>query len=360
MLTRTIVACMGVWAFAQSAALAQTAFVPSFGGRVFADGRPVTWVVEVRLEGQDSSVVETAHTRGSSEFSFRNITLQGSSNYFLVVKEPGYRELRFALDPRDFGRDSRSPGILFYKGFISLNIESIPSEERENPRHAAGPKGVDVEQLREQIPNKARQEYKQALRDIAAGKNDAARKHLEKAVDLAPRYNDALNKLGVEYLRAREYRKAQTFLERARSLNPNDSLPVTNLGVLYFEEGERLASTGAGPESEAIKAVYFKAVDLLEEALRLDPLVPRTNFYLGTVLYRIGVYARAESLLINSLALDGQMHQARLALLNLYMRQNRYQDALAQTAAFLAENPDDPQRQQMEKLKTQIENSLRR
>jgi len=358
MTTRKIVAFIFLLALPQATALAQNAFVPSFGGKVFADGRSIDWVVEVRLEGQDSSYVASAHTRGTSDFSFRNVMLQRGSYYYLIIKEPGYRELRYALNPEDFKQDNRNQGVYFYTGLITLNIESIPPEERTDQKRLAGPKAIGVEQLKTRIPDKARKEYELALEDIDAGKNDTALTHLEKAVEFEPKYYDALSRLGAEYLRAKQYRKAEQILERARSLNPNDSVPLTNLGTLYFEQGERLAAAGgAGAGADSVDALYRKAVDLFEEALRLDPLGPRTNYYLGTALYRVGNYERAESLLVNALALDAQMHQARLTLLNLYIRQNRYDDVVKQIDAYLAAYPDAPQRQQMEKLKLQIENS---
>jgi tetratricopeptide (TPR) repeat protein len=213
-----------------------------------------------------------------------------------------------------------------------------------------------VRQLEAEISSEARREYNLALQNIAAGDSRTARTHLEKAVELAPDYYDALNKLGVEYLRAGQYRKAEAILDRAHGINPNDPLPLTNLGILHFQEGEALAHAG----SDGVEASYRKAVDLFEKALRLDPLSPRTNFHLGTALYKIGDYERAESLLINALAQDGQMHEARLTLLNIYTRQRRYDDALKQISAYLQANPDSPQRKQLEALRIQIESSLRR
>jgi tetratricopeptide (TPR) repeat protein len=358
MIRRGFIVFVSLWALSQATAVAQNAFVPSFGGKVFADGRTIDWTLEVRLEGQDSSLVASAHTRGSSDFSFRNVMLQRGAYYFLIINEPGYRELRYALNPEDFKQDNRNPGVYFYTGLITLNIESIPPEERSDQKRLTGPKAIDVEQLKTRIPDKARKEYELALADIDAGKSDTALTHLEKAVEFEPKYYDALNRLGAEYLRAKQYRKAEQILERAHDLNPNDSVPVTNLGALYFERGERLAAAGdTGAGAESVEASYRKAVDLFEEALRLDPLAPRTNYYLGTALYRVGAYERAESLLINALALDAEMQQARLTLLNLYIRQNRYDDVVKQIDAYLAAYPDAPQRQQMEKLRLQIESS---
>ena len=269
MIARTAVVLLSLCAFAPHAVVAQNILVPSFGGRVYADGRPATRVIEVRLEGQDSSILAIAHTKGSSEFSFRNVSLPRGAGYVLVVKEPGYKELRYQLNFDDFREESSRRGVYFYSGTINLDIESIPKEEKADQKLILGPKVIDARQLKTQIPDKARREYNLALKSIDDGKSEAALAHLEKAIELAPQYYDALNKLGVEYLRAEQYSKAEAILNRALALNPNDPLPLTNLGTLYFQEGERLTrAAGAGPE--AIQEYYSKAVQMLEKALSLD------------------------------------------------------------------------------------------
>jgi tetratricopeptide (TPR) repeat protein len=321
---------------------------------VFVDGRAADRMIEIRLEAQDLSTVATAYTSGSSRFTFRNVSLQPDGTYFLVIRESGFKEIRNRLYLEDFHKDPTRPGVMHFGGLVRLFLESLPPEGKA----ITGPKAVDARQLKAEIPDKARREYNLALEKVADGDNKAALANLEKAVELAPEYYDALNKLGVEYLKAGQFRKAEAILDRARALNPNDPLPLTNLGTLHYQEGERL-TLAAGDEAalDVIGASYRKAVDLFEKAVRLDPVAPRPNFYLGTALFKVGAYERAESVLINALALDGQMHEARLALLNIYIRQRRYDAALKQISAYLEANPVSPQRQQIETLRTQIESN---
>jgi len=99
-------------------------------------------------------------------------------------------------------------------------------------------------------------------------------------------------------------------------------------------------------------------VELFEKALRLNPLSPRANFYVGSALYKLGEYEKAESALLHTLELDGRMQEARLALLNIYMRQKRYDLALKQISAYLQANPNSPERERLEKLKARIQSAL--
>ncbi len=337
--------------------IAQDMYVPSLSGRVLADGRPVTRMVEVRLEGMDSSIVATAHTLGNSEFTFRDVRLQSAREYYLVIRDPDYQETRYRLYYQDFEEDTLNKGIFTHIGIITINMESIPPEKDL----IEGPKAVSVRQLTAEIPEKAQEEYDKALEDIAAGDGKSAVEHLEKAIQLAPEYYNALNKLGVEYLNDRRYRKAEEVLNRAHDIDPNDPLPLTNLGVLYFQEGEEIASDKSGKDATRLKeveALNNKAVEALEKALLLDPLAPRVNFYLGTALYRVGSYERAEVLLLNALERDGTLHEARMTLLNIYSRQQRYDAALEQITAYLKANPEAPQREQLEAFRDKIKEAL--
>jgi hypothetical protein len=53
------------------------------------------------------------------------------------------------------------------------------------------------------------------------------------------------------------------------------------------------------------------------------------------------------------------MHEARLALINVYTRSRRYGDALKQIAIFLDANPVAAERGRLESLKAQLESAAR-
>jgi tetratricopeptide (TPR) repeat protein len=347
-------------ALAAAAAVAQKdVVVATVSGRVFADGRPVSKTVQIRLERQDSSLIGYAYTLGSQDFEFRNVSLRANEKSYLVINEPGYKELRYAFELNGFRFDPLAK-LYINSGMFELDLKSLP-QEKTGLGPSAGSKVVDIRQLLNPIPDKAQRECDLAAEGLARGDAETAIHHLEKAVELAPEYYDAVNELGAEYLKAGRYEKAEAMLNRARALNPKDPIPLTNLGTLYFQEGERLSSAAAAAADGNLKPgeeSFRKAVEVLESALQLDPQSPRSNFYLGTALYRIGDYERSESLLRNALSLNNGMQDARLSLLNLYIRQRRYDAALEQISIYLEANPVPPQRQQIERLRTQIESVL--
>jgi Flp pilus assembly protein TadD len=331
--------------------------VPLLAGDVFADGRPINRTVMIRLESLGSAIVATTYNMDHDRFTFRDLSLMLDEQYSLVVRDPGYMELRYDLNMNDFVADSAIPEVYVFTGLITLNLKSLPPDNKQAGK--SGPRMIDARQLKAEIPPEARREYNLAQSDTAEDKR-AALAHLEKAVALAPDYYDALNRLGAEYLRVGEYRKSETTLNRACALNPHDTLPLINLGILYLQEGESLSSSTAGkPGTKEGEESYRKAINAFEKAQRLAPLVPRTALYLGNALYKTGAYDKAESAFINALALDNKVYEAHLMLVNVYIRQQRYDAALKQISAYLKTNPNAAQKEQMEALKAKIEKTLK-
>ena len=122
--------------------------------------------------------------------------------------------------------------------------------------------------------------------------------------------------------------------------------------MLHYKEGE-LQSTGGNLEEAAIS--FQQAINFLEQAIRLNPVSGDAQFYLGATFYKLELYDEAEQSLQRALDIVDGHAQARLALMNLYARQSRYEAALEQADAFLEENAESVQRAAIERAKSQIE-----
>ena len=337
---------------------AQEVLVPALSGQVYVDGRPVEHIVEVRLESHNAAQVAAAHTMGSSRFIFSEVTLRLEESYYLVVREPGYQELRQLLHSGDFVRDSSNNRVYHFVGLALLDLKSLP-KERSEPR--SGPKTVEVDQLKKEISGAAKREYTQALEKLSAGDSPSALAHLEKAVEIEPKYYEALNKLGVEYLKGAQYRKAEQSFERACALDPKDPVPLINLGTTHYQEADRIASVVPGSLNDGLREAqesYRQAVSAFEKALLLQPGDTGISVYLGNALFKTGALGRAEDLLLKVLALNDRTHDARLTLINIYIRQRRFGEALKQISAFLDEHPDSTRKTQVEAIRSQIQNQM--
>ena len=337
MLALLVCSMLTCWAEAQ-----RGASVSFFRGRVLlATGETPSDIV-VQLLGINNETLHAALTDLKGSFAFYNVVLN-DGEAFLVVEEEGFEPVRERLD----GRDIRSQYTVFLRPEFDTSATTGDADSN-------GP--VDLRQLVEP-PEEAREEYDKALEESEKGDHSQAIEHLENALRLAPDFYEAQIKLGGEYLDLGQYRDAEAAYEQARQSNPNGVLVPLNLGILHFQEGELQAAADEG--IEALRS-FESARDALEEAIALDPISADAHFYFGATLYKMGGYAEAEERLQRVLELEAGFPQARLMLINVYARQNRYEAALEQAVAFLEENPDAPESSTIERVKSQIEAALGR
>lgn len=105
-----------------------------------------------------------------------------------------------------------------------------------------------------------------------AGRWDAARPALEKALALAPENPVVLNHLGYALAdRGQELPRAIMLLEKANKIRPDEPALVDSLGWAYFRAGQA-----------------DRALPLLEKAVIAEPGNPELNEHLGDVLMVLG------------------------------------------------------------------------
>jgi Tfp pilus assembly protein PilF len=354
MTCKVIGAAVLAMVFAASPASSQNSMIGRLSGRVMEDGRPIRRLVEVRLESSTSGVIDTAYTIGSEEFEFRAVPINTMERHFLVIEEIGYSEVRYELR---VGRDPFGIGAIADFGVIFLYLESLPPEDDGLGLGDT----VDLRQLGALIPDEAREAYQAGLEELDQGDSAAGLESLELSVELAPEFYDALIKLGVEYLNLTRYSDAKQMLGRAYDLNENDSILLTNLGSLHFQEGQALERSALTDENlDTAMTSFALAVDFLRAAARLDPASARVNYYLGSAEYKTGSLDEAEESLFLSLEKSPSMDAARLTLINVYVRQQRHEAALEQITLYLEANPDTPERESMEQARSAIEREIDR
>ena len=341
-------------AFLTPPASSQQYLIGRMSGRVFEDGRPIRRLVEIRLESSTSGVLDTAYTIGSEEFEFRTVPFDLNDRLFLVIEEIGYREVRHELQ---IGRDSFGIGAFDDFGIIFLYLESLPPEDGGEDFGDT----VDVRQLSADVPAEAREAYQGALNLLDQGDSAAGLESLELSVELAPEFFDALVKLGIEYLNLQRYNDAKLTLGRAHDLNENDPILLTNLGSLHFQEGQALERSALSDDDlDLAMASFVQAVDHLRVATSLDPASAGIAYYLGSALYKTGSLDESEEALFLAMINDPSMDDARLTLINVYVRQQRHEAALEQIALYLEANPDTPERESMEQARSAIEATIGR
>lgn len=311
-------------------------------GRVIVSGRP-RGNVAVQLQDHTFAILDVAFSDATGLFRFRQIPRENPGGLFLVVEEDRFERASVRLDLRQL------------QGPFAIYLE--PKSARVSDGGQDGDLLVDLQQLATVIPDQAREEYQGALEDIDRGRYDDAVERFERAVELAPNYYEAWIGLGVRQMALGRTGDAERSFQAAADSNPSGAMAPLNLGVLRYQRGDA-ASTAGNDENAA--SIFLEGIEFLDEAVRLSPDSAQAHFYSGAVLYRVQEYDQAHAALQNALRLDPSLDDARLMLINVYVRQSRLDEALEQVNIFLSEAPESAQRTAIESVKEQIENALGR
>ena len=189
--------------------------------------------------------------------------------------------------------------------------------------------------------------------------NHKARELFEKAIDLDPGYTMAYAKYGWTYLTEwmMGWTENKRNLERARELAIKAISTGDTVGSAYcllghaylwkkqhdkaiamYEEMESMNYGMAEALSDYASVLSFsgrpeKAIELLQKAIRLDPLFPVFNsFNLGHAYYLVGNYQDAVTHLREALVHNADFFPARFILIAVFVAMGRLEDARAEVA----------------------------
>lgn len=355
-----------LWLILAGGILAGTASA-QLEGRVVLSGFETSDVL-VTLQRETGQIVHQAFTSSRGTFRVEGVnvfTVSNNNPYELVISAEGYKTYRQRIKQQDL----RSGGSLFTV-FLEPEDATITTTDGD----AEGNLTVDVRQLQVEIPLEAFEDFEAAAEDSAIGNHERAAERLERAVEMAPDYYDAWIDLGGQYDQLGRYDDAKSAYLEAGRVNPAGALAELNLGILYYQQGEReRAQAGerdgrdAGGQDGQVDAAsddgfasFRLARESLERALVLNPISVEARVILGTTLYRMNLYDEAEDFLRSAILLDEGQVDARIMLINVYSRQNRYPAALEQVVDFLEGNPGAPERAAIERVRSQLEDALNR
>jgi Tfp pilus assembly protein PilF len=152
------------------------------------------------------------------------------------------------------------------------------------------------------IPRRAQEEWQKAF--DAKDNLEKAKKHLEKAIELAPDFEAALNDLGTIYHRRQQYAEAAALFERALKVNPESMTARVNLGgtliglkqyehalaenlrVLTVRPNDALAHGQAGLALFHLQR-YQEAISHLQHSKQSDPHLPLLPGFLLANVYDV-------------------------------------------------------------------------
>ena len=256
--------------------------------------------------GLDGPVTDLPTQISQSEWQFQG--LQVGTEYVIRIEAKGYRtENRHVTLPPYDNASVRADVYLVPVGRPSNAFSPPPGHFALSPR--------------------AQREVQDAIKDLKSGKYSNSRKHLEKALKMAPRHPGVNYLMGLSYLREHQAALAIPYLKKSLSVDPSQSPAVMALGIALYEQKD-----------------YAGAIDLLNKAIATGLSSWQAHWVLAGCYVREKQYELARQHAEKALEIgkkDASRAQVVLGQALAGLGQN--QQAIEAFEAFLKKNSHDPE-----------------
>jgi Tfp pilus assembly protein PilF len=265
--------------------------------------------LNVALFGVDSPFTATTYTDEFGAFQFGSLA---PGTYTVSVMRQSLGDIRRTVVVTESLADR--------KGRVHITIEYSAAEV------AASRSGATVSRSQLSIPRGAWNKYSDALKRLAKPDVEAARRSLEQAVEIAPQFSAAWNRLGALSYQTHDYSKAEVYFRKALEADPDAFEPIVNLGGVLLNLGR------------PIEALPFN-----RKAQANRPQDPLANAQLGMNYYDLGEFDRAEPGLAAAERIDpSHFSRPQLYLARIYVRRGDRAAALVELNDYVARHPDAP------------------
>ena len=296
----------------------------SISGHVFDTSRRPIENLYVELLDQFDSVIRTVRTNGSGLYSFTGLGW-------------GTFQVRVLTHGTDYiGETRRVEIIRIGQSNSSIQEDFVLRSKTVGGASATGTAGTVFVQA---VPNDAKAAYKQAVEDLGdEKKEEAGLAGLKKAIDIFPNYYDALERLGNEYIKRKQYESARVVLLKAVEVNPRGYLSWYALGFAQYN----LKQTAA-------------AIESLQRSITVNPNSINSHFLLGIALRSTGQFDQALTHLKRVKELSkNTLAEAHWQLALIYNQLKRYKEAADELELFLKAQPDSRDAENIKKLIKQL------
>jgi tetratricopeptide (TPR) repeat protein len=283
------------------------------------------------LSGQFTPGAEASVTLFGATSPFHAFTTSDDSGRFTFKKlEPGAYTLAVYVPAKGEARKTVEvgPGTADARGRVALRMDLKDADfvygDIMQHEHS-----VSARELA--IPDRAVKEYQESRKCLGRRETDAAVKHLERAVELAPQFAAAWNELGTIAYQTQQYERAEECFRKALQQDPKAYEPLVNLGGVLVT----LHNT-----EDAWKFNAFAVLERPGDAL--------ANSQMGLTYFQMGDFDRAVKYLEKARQIDpAHFSHPQLVLAEIHLRRSERLAAAESLEDFLRQHPDWPQAAKM-------------
>ena len=189
------------------------------------------------------------------------------------------------------------------------------------PKDAPSLKGGTVSVDRLLVPREAEKEYAEGLKSRKAGDCPKAIPHLMRAIEIAPRYGEPYNELGICRKTQGNPGEAEAAFEKAIELNAT-IYPSINLADLYVSEKR-----------------FDDARRVIESAMVTNPTEGDLSFALARIYFDTGQMVEAETAALQAHAKIHRTADVHLLLAKIYLASQNSSALIRELETYLVENP---------------------
>lgn len=280
------------------------------GTVVAADNKPLADVL-VELRGSNGSTVSSVYTNSSGTFEFPPLA-PGTYN---VIATSGVDQAQERVEIGSFPSSLR----------LRLPHSSTASDGNGNT-------SVSVAQYR--VPEKARDALRKAREASIKGKKDEAQKQLARALEIYPKYADALTLRAILKMDERDLPGAVADLQQAITDDENCPMAYLVMGAVFNTESK-----------------FDDAIRSLQRGQSLTPNSWQAYFEMAKALVGKAQYEPALRQLDRAQTLAPKDYPPiHLVRAHAMMALNNYSDAMTELQAYLAKAPQGAASQEAQKM----------
>lgn len=216
---------------------------------------------------------------------------------------------------------------------------------RASPKPIDDPKGtvLTVPEATQNVPKEARKEFERAMKFRSNQQLDRALTSFNRSIELFPNYFQALAERGHLRISRGEAAEAMKDFNLALQINAHYGPALRGSGFCKFEQGK-----------------FEEAIQDLERALAVEPPLATTYYFLGIASLALDRRDAARTALQQALNMDATgLARARVHLANLYIRENRFQEALNELKAYLVLVPNPPDAATLKSVEAELSAKLK-
>jgi Tfp pilus assembly protein PilF len=299
------------WLLIFVAAAAPSQVLYEVSGRIRPEGQ-----ASVTLYGVTEPFTTSTFTDRSGRFTFKKLA---AGSYTLAVFQPGRGEARQTIEV--------GPSLADAHHRVQLTVtlrdaDFDPTIERR--RHSISARALA-------IPQSALRDYLDGYRDLEKRDVEAAEKHLEHAVEVAPGFANAWNTLGTIAFQTQRFPLAEQRFRQALKQDPTAYEPLVNLGGVLVTMHKL---------DEALEVNVHATLTRPGDAL--------ANSQLGMTYFELGQFDSAVKYLERARQIDpGHFSHPQLFLAEIHLRRGQKREAASVLEDFLQHHPDYPQAEVM-------------